>query len=95
MNVSFNLLAEREDAVQYYELKSPALGRAFLAEVESCCDAILAHPDAGHSVLGSISASAPWTFSLRYHLHLRRRTVVRVLAIMNLKRRPAYWVEQA
>ena len=42
MNVSFHLLAERElnDAAQYYELKSPGLGAAFLAEVESCCDAI-------------------------------------------------------
>jgi hypothetical protein len=55
VNVSFNLL-ERElnDAAQYYDLGSPGLGAAFLAEVESCCDAIVVHPEAGHSVLGSI-----------------------------------------
>jgi plasmid stabilization system protein ParE len=56
VNVSFHLLAERElnDAAQYYELKSPGLGAAFLAEVESCCDAILSHPEAGPRVLGSV-----------------------------------------
>jgi len=39
------VLAERElnDAAQYYELESPGLGAAFLAEVEKCCEAIVAH----------------------------------------------------
>lgn len=44
MNVSFNVLAERElnDAAQYWELENPGLGAAFLAEVEKCCEAIVA-----------------------------------------------------
>jgi len=52
VNVSFNVLAERElnDAAQYYELESPGLGAAFLAEIEKCCEAIVAHPEAGQFV---------------------------------------------
>ena len=47
MRISFNPLAEREltDAAQYYELESPDLGTAFLAEVEHSCKRITEHPD--------------------------------------------------
>ena len=94
MKVSFNLLAERElnDAAQYYELESPGLGAAFLTEVENCCDAILAHPEAGHSVLGSIRRRLVRRFPYAVIYTIRRPNVIRVLAVMNLKRRPAYWV---
>ena len=97
MNVSFHLLAERElnDAAQYYELKSPGLGAAFLAAVESCCDAILAHPEAGHSVLGSVRRRLVRRFPYAVIYTIRRPSVVRVLAVMNLKQRPAYWVGRA
>lgn len=42
MRISFNPLAERElnDAAQYYDLESPGLGEAFLAEVERSCHAV-------------------------------------------------------
>jgi hypothetical protein len=41
VNVSFNLLAERElnDASRYYEIESPGLGSAFVSEVERCSNA--------------------------------------------------------
>lgn len=49
MRVSFNELAERElnDAAAYYELEQTGLGAAFIAAVEQCVDAIVAHPWAG------------------------------------------------
>lgn len=96
MNVSFHLLAERElnDAAQYYELKSPGLGAAFLTEVESCCDAILAHPEAGHCVFGSVRRRLVRRFPYAV-IYTIRPSVVRVLAVMNLKRRPAYWAGRA
>ena len=97
MNVSFHLLAERElnDATQYCELNSPGLGAAFLAEVESCCDAMLAHPEAAHSVLGSVRRRLVRRFPYAVIYTIRSPSVVRVLAVMNLKRRPAYWVGRA
>jgi plasmid stabilization system protein ParE len=90
VNVSFNLLAERElnDAVQYYELGSPGLGAAFLTEVESCCDAIVTHPEAGHRVLGSIRRWLVRRFPYAV-IYTTRPNEIRVLAVMNLKRRPA------
>jgi plasmid stabilization system protein ParE len=97
VNVSFNVLAERElnDAAQYYELESPGLGAAFLAEIEKCCEAIVAHPEAGHSVLGSIRRRLVRRFPYAVIYTIRQPNVVRVLAVMNLKRRPAYWVGRA
>ena len=92
MNVSFNPLAEQElnDAARYYELESPGLG-AFLTEVQRCCDGIVEYPEAGHIVLGSIRRRRVRRFPYAI-LYATRPDVVRVLAIMNLKRRPAYWV---
>ena len=54
MRISFNPLAERElnDAAQYYDLESPGLGEALLAEVERSCHAIAEYPEAGPVVLG-------------------------------------------
>ena len=93
MNVSFNPLAEQElnDAARYYELESPRLGAAFLTEVPRCCDGIVEYPEAGHIVHGSIRRRLVRRFPYAI-LYSTRPGVVRVLAIMNLKRRPAYWV---
>jgi len=91
--VSFNPLAERElnDAAQYYELESQGLGAAFLAEVERCCAAIIEHPEAGRAIRGAVRRrlTSRFPYAILYTL---RPGVVRVVAVMNLKRRPAYWV---
>lgn len=93
MNVSFNPLAEQElnDAARYYQLESPGLGAAFLTEVQRCCDGIVEYPEAGHIVLGSIRRRLVRRFPYAI-LYSTRPGLVRVLAVMNLKRRPAYWV---
>jgi toxin ParE1/3/4 len=94
--VSFNPLAEQElnDAAQYYELESTDLGAAFLAEVERCCASIVEHPEAGQLTLGSIRRRLlrRFPYAVRYST---RPGLTRVLAVMNLKRRPAYWVGRA
>ena len=92
MNVSFNPLAEQElnDAAHYYELESPGLGIAFLMEVQRCCGKITEYPDAGHAVFGSIRRRLVRRFPYAI-LYATRPGVVRVLAVMNMKRRPAYW----
>ena len=93
MTVSFHPLAERElnDAAQYYEIESPGLGAAFLLEVQRCYDGIARFPNGGHVVLESIRRRLVARFPYAI-LYVVRPDVVRVLAVMNLKRRPGYWV---
>ena len=93
MIVSFNPLAEQElnDAARYYELESQGLGAAFLREVERCCALIVEHPEAGHAIRGAVRRwlIARFPYAILYTL---TPDVVRVVAVMNLKRRPGYWV---
>ena len=88
-----NALADQElnDAAQYYELESPGLGVAFLIEVQRCCDEIVEYAEAGQIVLGSIRRRLVRRFPYAI-LYSVRPKVIRVLAVMNLKRRPAYWI---
>ena len=92
MNVSFNPLAEQElnDATGYYEVESSGLGAAFLPEVERSCQAIAEYPKAAPVVVGSIRRRlvSRFPYALLYSV---RSDHVRILAVMNLKRRPAYW----
>lgn len=93
MIVLFHPLAERElnDAAQYYELECSGLGAALVGEVERCCASIVEHPEAGHAIRGAVRRRliARFPYAILYTL---RPDVVRVLAVMNLKRRPGYWV---
>jgi plasmid stabilization system protein ParE len=90
---SFHPLAAREliDAAGYYDLESPGLGALFLDAAERCEQAIVEHPRAGTVILGDIRRRLLQTFP--YGL-LYRVTPdgVRILAVMNLRRRPMYWV---
>ncbi len=89
----FHQLAERElhDATRYYELESPRLGRSFLNEIERCLRAIVEHPEAGRILLGSVRRRLLWRFPYAL-LYKITPDSIRILAVMNLKRRPTYWV---
>lgn len=91
--VVFHRLAELEfyDAAQYYESESPGLGTAFIDEVERCAAAVAQHPDAGALVRGSVRRRLLGRFPYGL-LYSQTATTIRILAVMNLKRRPAYWV---
>ena len=93
MVVSFHELAERElnDAAQYYDREQAGLGAAFIADVRRCTDAILEHPEAGPIIRGRVRCRLCRKF--RYGvLYTIRPQTVRVLAVMNLRRHPTYWV---
>lgn len=93
MIISFHELAERElnDAAQYYEREQAGLGAAFIADVRRCTDAIVEHPEAGPVILGGVRRRLCRRF--RYGvLYTVRPDSVRILAVMNLRRRPTYWV---
>ena len=96
MVASFHDLAKVElnEAAQYYEGESPGLGEAFVAEVEHCTAAILEHPGASPIVTRAIRRRLlrRFPYGLLYRV---KPEEVRILAVMNLKRRPGYWVGRA
>ena len=96
MFASFHDLAkvELEEAAQYYNRKTPGLGAAFVAEVERCTAAILEHPEAGMMLKGAIRRRLVrrFPYGLLYRV---KPEYVRILAVMNLKRRPAYWIDRS
>jgi plasmid stabilization system protein ParE len=93
MLVSFHELAsfELNEAAEYYDSESTGLGQAFITEVERCTEEIVRHPEAGFVVRGSIRRRLirRFPYALLYRV---KPTEIRILAVMNLKRRPAYWV---
>lgn len=93
MLASFHDLAKVElnEAAQYYEGESAGLGQAFVTEVEQSTDEIVRYPQAGLVIRGSIRRRLirRFPYALLYRV---RPTEIRILAVMSLKRRPAYWV---
>jgi plasmid stabilization system protein ParE len=89
---SFHRLADREldDTAQYYEIERPGLGSAFLHEVERCLQSISDHPEAGPVIRGQVRRRLlrRFPYALLYSL---KADGPRILAVMNLKRRPTYW----
>jgi plasmid stabilization system protein ParE len=94
--VSFHRLAQREldEAIQFYDAESPGLGAAFLNEVERCAQAIQKYPEAGQFIIGTIRRRLirRFPYALLYSV---KPNSIRVLAVMNLKRRPMYWAGRA
>jgi toxin ParE1/3/4 len=90
---SFHDLADRElnEAAQYYELETPGLGLAFVNEVERCVRSISQHPEAGTEVLAPVRRwlLRRFPYALLYSVKVDG---IRILAVMNVKRRPTYWV---
>jgi plasmid stabilization system protein ParE len=91
--VSYHRLARRElnEAAQYYDSESPGLGSAFLDEVERCTQAIMNFHEAGPLIMGTIRRRLVLRFPYVV-LYSIKPDHIRVLAVMNLKRRPMYWV---
>jgi plasmid stabilization system protein ParE len=93
VRVTFNELAERElnDAAHYYELEQTGLGAAFITEVHRCTEAIAEHSEAGFTMLGAIRRRLCQRFPYGL-LYTVADDELRILAVMNLRRRPGYWV---
>ena len=82
---------ELNEAAQYYDLEDPGLGSSFLAEVDRCPQSIEAHLEAGAILRGSVRRRLlrRFPYALLYKI---KPSGIRILAVMNLKRRPTYWV---
>lgn len=93
MVVSFHDLAERDlnDAALYYDQEQPGLGATFIADVRHCTGAILEYPETGPIIRGRVRRRMCRTFRHGV-LYTIRPGTIRVLAVMNLRRHPTYWV---
>ena len=91
--VSYHRLARRElnEAAQFYNSESSGLGLAFLDEAERCIQAIVNYPEAGSLIIGLIRRRLVLRFPYAI-LYTIKQDGLQVLAVMNLKRRPMYWV---
>jgi toxin ParE1/3/4 len=91
--VSFHRLAERElnDAALYYEHERPGLGTIFLNDVEHYIQTIVQNAHAGVKIRGMVRRRLlrRFPYGILYSVNADN---IRILAIMNLKRRPTYWV---
>ena len=91
----FHRLAEYElnEAAKYYDLEDPGLGAAFLVEINRCLQAIQAAPEAGTILRGTARRRLlrRFPYALLYKI---KPNGIRILAVMNLRRRPNYWVER-
>lgn len=89
----FYRLADRElnEAAQYYDVESPGLGSSFLDEIDRCLQSIQDHPEAGMILRGSVRRRLlrRFPYALLYKI---KPSGIRILAVMNLKRRPTYWI---
>lgn len=92
MRVTFNALAEAElvEAIDYYEHERDGLGGAFLTEIRRTTGAIVAFPDAGTSIRGAVRRRLCHRFPYAV-LYERRGEEIRILAVMNQRRRPSFW----
>ena len=90
--VAFHKLAERElnDAALYYEQERTGLGTKFLVEVERIIGSIIQNPHAGKQVRGRVRRRIfrKFPYGILYSVNVDG---IRILAIMNLRRRPLYW----
>jgi toxin ParE1/3/4 len=91
--VSFHRLARQElkEAAHYYDSESPGLGAEFLKEIEHWIQSILDYPEAAPVLAGPVRRRVARRFPYAV-LYSIQPAKIRVLAVMNLRRRPMYWV---
>ena len=94
-HLEFHRLAEHElnETAQYYDLEEPGLGAVFLDEVDRCLESIQAQPEAGIVLLGDVRRRLlrRFPYALLYKI---KPNGIRILAVMNLRRRPTYWLRR-
>ena len=89
------LPAEKEmlAATFYYEQQAEGLGQDFLRKVQSAVDEIVQHPTRWPKVRGNIRRRMIHRFPYAI-LYEDRPHEVLIIAIMHLRRHPAYWIDR-
>ncbi len=95
MNVIFLDPAEQEmnDAADYYEDQSPALGIDFLREVQKAVRQILDYPMSSPIKRDDVRVRFlnRFPYGVLYRIH--HETIV-IIAVMHQHRRPDYWIDR-
>lgn len=95
MRLTINALAEREleETIQFDDREREGLGLAFLDEVRRTCPAISDFPEANPVILGTVRRRLchRFPYALLYEI---KHDEIRILAVMNQKRRPHYWADR-
>ena len=91
----FHDLAKKElnEAARYYEGECAGLGAAFLNEIEQSIEFIMEHPEGAPLVAETVRRKLirRFPFGLLYSV---QPGTLRILAVMNQKRRPSYWTDR-
>jgi plasmid stabilization system protein ParE len=85
--------AEMVAAAKYYESQSPGLGQRFLREVRRIISAIADYPLAGSKMRGNIRRRLVRNFPFAI-LYSATKEEVLVIAVMDLRRDPDYWLDR-
>ena len=95
MTVRFLSAARKEmtAAIRYYESQLPGLGQRFLSQVEKTIHAIIAYPQAGTPLRKDIRRRLIPGFPFGV-LYSESPGEVLVVAVMDLRREPDYWVSR-
>lgn len=82
--------AEINEAADFYDVRSPGLGLAFIDEIQRALRSISEFPEAAPLIRGRVRMRliARFPYSL---IHSVRPDAIRVLAVAHHKRRPFYW----
>jgi len=83
--------AELLEAIQFYEAESRGLGAAFLSSVEQGLDQLVLFPESAPVLYRKVRRKTlrRFPYSLLYSI---LKQEIRVLAVMNQKQRPFYWL---
>lgn len=95
MNVRFDPDAQTEyvEAVQYYEQQAQGLGARFIADVEQSIGRIVAYPETWGALTTNTRRILLEVFPYGIIYHVDGAEIL-ILAVMHLKREPAYWVQR-
>jgi plasmid stabilization system protein ParE len=93
MKVIFAKLAKQEldDAVRFFELQTPGLGRRFRAEVKKAAIRITEYPEAWSIERGEIRKSLLHKFPYKL-LYSIEKDHIFIIAVAHQHRKPDYWV---
>ena len=94
MRILFTRYAKQEldDAVRYYELAAPGLGRSFRADVQKAAMRIVEYPQAWSVYRGDVRKCLlhRFPYSLLYSIE---EDHILVIAVAHQHRRPYYWID--
>lgn len=92
MNLKLTAAADAEafEAASYYESRRPGLGKEFHQALDLALDSIIEYPNASTRIGRNIRRLrvSGFPYGVVYEI---RGDVIRVIAVMHLKRRPGYW----